>query len=322
MQKRKLKFICLLLLTFRFTYFSSQNLVPNPSFETYTACPNSADQLGYAKPWFKPSTGTPDFFNACAPAATYFNVPVTAIGNCFANSGLAMSGIVIVDDLFGSQIYREYLAVRLNTPLIASQKYFVTYHVRLPDSARYASNQINIFFGDSIYKNTFDTINVIPQIQNPVSNFVTNKISWTKLRGDFTATGGEKFLYIGNFKHPFNNDTLFVNGGSKFSYDFPYYFVDDICVSDDSLYSENWITKVDENEKNKLRIYPNPVKNYLHIENIDNGSAFQLYTIYGEKIEIEMRENHIDLSELKSGIYFLHYITQNNKDHKYKLIKQ
>lgn len=322
MQKRKLKSIWLFLFILLFSTLSSQNLVPNPSFETYTSCPNSADQLGNAKPWFKPSTGTPDYFNGCAPASTYFNVPITAVGNCLANSGVGMSGIVIIDDLFGSQIYREYLAVKLNAPLILNKKYFVTYHVRLADSARYASNQINVFFGDSINKSNFDTINIMPQVKNPSSNFIINKTSWTKLKGNFIANGGEKFLYIGDFKHPFNGDTLFVSGGNKFSYDFPYYFVDDICVSDDSLFSENWVTKIETLKKRKLTIYPNPVQSYLFLDNLESHSQLKMFDSYGEEIRIDLKTPPIDLSNLKPGIYFVICSTQDGNFYKYKLIKE
>ena len=42
-----------------------QNLVPNPGFEIYNACPSTYGELERAVPWNKPTTGSTDYFNAC-----------------------------------------------------------------------------------------------------------------------------------------------------------------------------------------------------------------------------------------------------------------
>lgn len=321
---KKIFFITLFLFQLSQFLQSQTNLVPNPSFETYTLCPNNAAQLNRCNNWFSPTTGTPDYFNACAPANSYFNVPVTEVGFSPANSGSAMAGIDVIDDIFGGPIFREYLAIKLVTPLISTKKYFITYYARLSDSSRYSTNQINLFFGDSIKKNTYDTINVIPQISNLPTNFVSSKISWTKLRGNFIANGTEKFLYIGDFKHPINNDTLYVTGGGrKLYYTFAYYFIDDICVSDDSLYSENFATYIQSFDLNNLKIYPNPIKNVLFLENYEADSNFKLYDILGSEIIIyNVKGGEINLAELKSGVYILKYETKNKRIYNYKLIKE
>ena len=300
---------------------AQSNLVPNPSFEMYDTCPNNFDQIKYAKPWFKPTTGTTDYYNACAPASSYYNVPVTSLGVCPSNSGSGMAGLDIIDNLFGSFIYREYLSIKLTTPLISSKKYYVTYHVRLADSARYATNQINIYFGDSIYKSSFDTINVVPQVQNASTNYIMSKSAWTKLKGSFIAVGGEKYLCLGDFKHPITNDTVFVGGGYKFNYTLSYYFIDDICVSDDSLFSENWITEIKNNKMNDLLFYPNPTENFLFFKNIAYNSRLQLYDIYGNEKVLEKKDSFLDFTSLASGIYFLKY-TRDNSINQYKIIKQ
>jgi Secretion system C-terminal sorting domain len=289
--------------------------------ESYTTCPNNFGQINYAKPWFRPTTGTTDYYNGCAPASTYYNVPVTSLGICPSNSGFGMAGLDVIDNIFGSFIYREYLAVKLLTPLVNSKKYYVTYYIRLADSARYATNQINIYFGDSIYKNSFDTINVIPQIQNPPSNYITTKTSWTKLQGSFIPNGGENYLYIGNFKHPMTNDTVFVNGGYKFNYTLSYYFVDDVCVSDDSLYSENWLTEIKNSKKSKFIFYPNPVENHLFIKSTESGFDFKLFDVHGIECSFERKNDFLDLTSLGAGIYFL-FCTNKGNTYQYKIVKK
>lgn len=298
------------------------NLVPNPGFETYTSCPNNADQLNYAPPWFRPSTGTPDYYNSCALPITYFNVPVTSAGYCPAQSGNGMAGFLTSETVLTTFIYREYLAVRLLNQLTTNTKFYVTYYCRLADSSRYASKSINIYFkNDSIGKNTYDTINANPQIVN--STFISNKNSWTKLRGSFTAIGTEKYMYIGNFKPNTTNDTLFAaGGGNKQYYNMPYYFIDNICVSSDSLFSENWITKLPENENViDFKFYPNPLKNVLHIEGSNLNGNINLLNIIGEEVPFTQGSYTINFENLKAGLYFLNY-KSNNKIYKYKIIKE
>jgi hypothetical protein len=301
------------------------NLVPNPSFEMYDTCPNQASQLIYATPWFPPSTGTPDYFNSCASVINGVNVPVTFIGTCNAHSGIAMSGELFYDNVSASNlIYREYLAVRLISPLVNNQKYYVTYFVRLADSARYATDDISVLFkGDSIHKTTYDTINATPQINNPTSNFITNKASWTKLKGSFISNGTEKYMYIGSFNPQKTNDTLFVSGGGRKQYNnFPYYFFDDICVSTDSLYSENWTSNINQMEESGLELFPNPVKSYLFLKNYGFNAKFKVYNMYGEEMIVRQANGYIDFSTVESNIYFLKYITEGNKSYTYKILKQ
>ena len=316
--------IIIIIIVLLFKYSHSQiNLVPNPGFETYTTCPNNSDQLNYAQPWFRPSTGTPDYYNACALPITYFNVPVTSVGYCPAQSGNGMAGFLTSETVLTVFIYREYLAVKLLNQLTTSTKYYVTYHCRLADSSRYASKSVNIFFkNDSVSKNTYDTINANPQIVNPT--FVTSKNNWTKLRGSFTSNGTEKYMYIGNFKPTVTNDTLFVTGGGrKQYYNMPYYFIDNICVSTDSTFSENWITNISENEnKNEIKIYPNPVKSALYIEGLNQLGELRLFNVLSEEVNFTIENNYINFENLNTGFYFLNYKTTNNKTYKYKIVKE
>ena len=63
-------------LTLLFMYFSTQNshgqvnLVPNPSFEEYSLCPDKESQIERVDGWFSPSNGTPDYYNYCSTSTT------------------------------------------------------------------------------------------------------------------------------------------------------------------------------------------------------------------------------------------------------------
>ena len=72
----------------------SQNLVPNPSFEDYSLCPTSSNQLSYALSWVNPtSSGSPDFYHGCS--STY---GIPSYCNCsyayqYPNLGIGYAGI-------------------------------------------------------------------------------------------------------------------------------------------------------------------------------------------------------------------------------------
>src|ERR1043166_7746227 len=72
------------------------NLVPNPGFENYSACPSSASQICSAAPWFQPTTdGTSDFFHTCALPnipAVFAGVPDNLYGSQVPHSGQGYAG--------------------------------------------------------------------------------------------------------------------------------------------------------------------------------------------------------------------------------------
>jgi type IX secretion system substrate protein len=314
---------------FTFLLFSScfcnaqTNLVPNPSFEIHDTCPDQDSQLSYAVPWFQPSTGTPDYYNACADTVTYINlvnVPVTGFGRSYAHTGIAMAGEDFYDDVAINWIYREYMAVKLTATLVNSQKYYVTYFVKLADSSRYATDAISVFFkNDSIHKSTYDTIWATPQINNTPGGFITSKTSWTKLRGSFIANGTEKYMYIGNFKPTCTNDTVFIAGGGPQSdYNYPYYYFDDICVSTDSLYSENWtgIATLNSKQHSQLNIYPNPAFNILNINAAEDIQQIQLINDIGQVLyEADIKDTtsySLSITNYPNGIYIIRIRTKNS----------
>src|SRR5688572_21903850 len=108
------------------------NLVPNPSFENYSACPPGVQSLTMAVGWINPvSNGTPDYYNACSSSAS---VPYCANGtgfDCFqfAKSGVAYAGIYG----FGYPVAnaREYAQIQLTSPLTNGKCYYVGYYLNI-----------------------------------------------------------------------------------------------------------------------------------------------------------------------------------------------
>lgn len=67
-------------------------------------------------------------------------------------------------------------------------------------------------------------------------------------------------------------------------------------------------TAIDDKQKNEIQVYPNPVKNELIVQGIEETAEVKLYDLKGSLIKaIKISENHsINLGDLPSGFYLLH----------------
>jgi len=90
--------------------------------------------------------------------------------------------------------------------------------------------------------------------------------------------------------------------------------------NDDLLYKEgdvdcdyiyhNYHFGVDENEAPAFTIYPNPANNVVYINDSSVEMQFitsqiELMDIHGQRMEIRVKDNQIDVSNLQNGIYFI-----------------
>jgi polyhydroxybutyrate depolymerase len=90
-------------------------------------------------------------------------------------------------------------------------------------------------------------------------------------------------------------------------------------------YSLSALTTVDENEqlKNILKVYPNPVSSVLNL-NLENESSVSIIIsdVLGKVVLAEASQtNSISVANLTSGIYFLSVKTQSGAEVKVKFIK-
>lgn len=232
-----------LLLVLFIGYFSisqaqNPNLVPNPSFEIITGCPSGNSQYHNATPWLKPmqSITTPDLFSTCfASAGTGCNsvsVPSNFGGIAAPRTGNNYMGMITK---YGNNL-REYLTVQLSSPLLAGETYDVGAYIMLAPFARYANNHFGIHVSASQLSQTTGccnngVINVNPSVEG--SNVVSNRSSWTLISGSYTATGGERFITLGNFK-PDNQNTITdfgsMGGGCALVTAGAYYYVEDVFL--------------------------------------------------------------------------------------------
>ncbi|PBQ30642.1 hypothetical protein CNR22_02255 [Sphingobacteriaceae bacterium] len=311
--------------------FKSQNLVPNPSFDYVTTCPTDQAQVSYAPPWFIPSNGTSDLYHSCSALSSWVNVPgPNQIGysSSYAHSGSGMAGLFHSNNMkiesLPNLMYREYIAVRLNSTLISNTKYYVSFFVKLADSCIYAGRLGMFISKDSISKSSsYDTIAAFPQISSDTTSYLFSKTKWKKITGSFISNGAEKFIYIGNFKPSIANDTLFVGPGGRapngntggHRLNMAYYYVDDVCVSSVQDYCTVW-TSIKYQSKKTFKIFPNPTNDKIKITFERHSlNSVEIIDIHGLKVNesfsVEQEEIVLDCDFLPKGVYFLKILSDS-----------
>jgi hypothetical protein len=299
------------------------NLVENPSFEFRPECDDNNGPLEEAPPWFNPTDATPDVFHECAiqvedpcpyPEMTntnawLFGVPTNAIGCQEPHTGSGYAGATFYHPGISPDfIFREYLAAPLLEPLVQGENYYVRLYVSLAERSEWAVHAIQLALSaDSITGTGFLTLPISPQLTNAVGDFITDKNGWTELSWEYTATGGERFIYIGNFQ---SNDDIEIQYALPDSIDplwhnNSYYYIDDIYVGTDLLSTDVEI------EASELHIWPNPVDDILRIS-LNNQTARRLFlfSVDGKLLLEKYYPDHpfdiyLNIGSLSSGVYII-----------------
>jgi gliding motility-associated-like protein len=210
----------------------AQNLVPNPSFEDTISCPTGVYQFNnVVDVWFNPTAGSPDYFNRCYEGLFGVGIPANLLGYQEAQDGDAYTGFFTRHISDETSNLREYIAIELSDELEAGIEYFWCMYVSLADSVEYYSNNIGIALTEEMVTD-FSTPYMLLELpvygnwDTPVSDYV----DWTKIGGVFTAQGGEKFLYIGNFFN--DNETEWIKfQDSEFGLlAAAYYYIDNVYL--------------------------------------------------------------------------------------------
>jgi hypothetical protein len=202
------------------------NLVPNPSFESYTICPPGISPPFTATGWTLPTGGTSDLYNSCAPISSNVNAPQNSFGLQNPRTGNGYAGFILRPS---NPNYREYLEVPLTATLTAGHTYQVSFYLSLADQAKWAIDKIGAFLSPTSVGPiaTAPVLPYTPQIMNPIGNYITNKTGWTLISGNYVATGVETHLVIGNFYNDALTIPLMGQGGF---YPGSYYYIDDVSV--------------------------------------------------------------------------------------------
>ena len=199
------------------------NLVLNPSFESYSACPTGSSQIDYASPW-KGTNNSTDYYNACAPSCVVSVPCQTTASYQYAHTGVAIAGMWFLNN-YGLD-KREYIQGTLFDTLMP-HCYKVSFFVNNHNSIKYAINNFGLYFSTDTFTTSWSPAPYIPQVVNFNNKIINDTLNWIEISGIYVANGGEKYITIGNFKDDANTDTLDTGNGT---YPGAYYYIDDVSV--------------------------------------------------------------------------------------------
>ncbi|HWY12716.1 MAG TPA: T9SS type A sorting domain-containing protein [Bacteroidia bacterium] len=316
------------LVAFTSIFYSQTNLVPNPSFESYDACPTNQNQVYHAIGWSS-YRQAPAYLNACASQFSGVSVPNNVCGYQYAATG---SGYMALYTYFPSSAdNREYIGCILNAPLVIGTKYYVTLKTSLCniDSALWyntATDHLGIRFSTIPYSFSSPApINNFAQVYS--TTIIKDTLNWIKISGSFVADSIYKYLAIGNFFDNVITNKFFFYTGSNYA---AAYFIDDVCVSTDSNFCSNWTGIKENNSFSSILIYPNPFLDFTTIDLVNTNEepvTVILYNVSGQIIKtyegIKAEKLIIKTENLPAGIYFLKIADKNGHINKHaKIIRQ
>jgi hypothetical protein len=286
-------------LIFRVFAGYGQNLVTNPSFEDTVRCPANLSDVSACYGWYSCSP-TPDYYNACN--TDLVAIPRNFTGFQWPSSGKAYMGLIARSPFSGAN--REIIGSQLSPPLIIGKKYFVSFKASLSDRSLYACNNLGVRFSTNLIMTAGSPdLNNNPQMYSDKVN--QNFEGWTRVSGSFLADSGYKYFMIGNFFA--DSLTSLVNSSSPAAlHGSAYYYIDDVCISEDSFTCMSSVVIDDQVENPAIKIYPNPVGDLLYIQSEPGLSEISILDCnFRELLKVSFNNStSINVEDLNAGIYF------------------
>jgi len=304
---------------------TGQNLVPNPSFEEFIECPDSALELDIegAYPW-ESFHGSPDFFHECDETGMMSTPSSLVYGYQVPFHGVGQTGFIA--QAF-NPINREALGVELVHPLVPGIDYYVTMQIVRGwgggghSNCNCGVNNNGIKFTTRAY-DAWDFVPIDNQAHIYQQEVYMDTVNWMQVHGWFTADSAYTHLAIGNFFEPAFNTVINLNG-----YDFlnTYYFVEAVCVSPYIQDCEWAINKIPElKPEANLFLFPNPFDDRIEVTASQKVEEIRLFDALGRMIlsafpkdsSFEMATHH-----LGKGLYMATVRFENGKTLSKKIIK-
>ena len=304
----QMKYIITTLFFFGILTIEGQNLVNNPSFETYSRCGvMNVNDLSGLPNWHTIAPGTADYHHVCGDPNTGASVPNNWLGYQKPYDGHAYIGIFC---FMKTVLSREYVQTRLISPLIAGQRYRISFFISLSDYSSFAVNNIGaVLSNDSINlrdSSSLGIFHLIPAINT--TEIIYDTVNWTKVTGVYKANGGEQFLVLGNFYPDEKTSVELLMGTAGYSY----YYIDAVSV-----------IPLDATACTEFTVYPNPSEGIINIESAcQTIEQIRIYSATGQLVKvIQGNTRSIDVRNLPAALYLLVATTVENKRLVKKIIK-
>ncbi|NER10601.1 Outer membrane protein OmpA [Muriicola jejuensis] len=209
-----------------------QNLVLNPSFEEHRACPEKLGNFNTdLVSWTTPTLGSTDYFHGCSDA---MGTPENFNGTQLADFGQGYAGFY----LYAPNDYREYMQATLSSPLVEGVTYELSFFVSLAERSDFAINAFGVVFSNEplqfeIQKDLSkhhlysDPNNPFSYVEIGYSHFANDKKEWMLVTTSYTASGGERYMTLGNFKNNARTRKFLIKKDAKQG---AYYYVDMVSL--------------------------------------------------------------------------------------------
>lgn len=157
-----------------------RSVIPNHSFEQYTACPDYLSQMHYAAPWVQATTNrglgvaTTDYFNTCGYLGASASMVPFPDGN-------GIAGIIVEND------YKEYAGTCLLSPLQAGTQYRLTFNVASVKDGHPDCNDGDVSIYEALNLTLYGTVNCTALPAQNTMDAPTADPNW-KILGSTTYT--------------------------------------------------------------------------------------------------------------------------------------
>ncbi|MCF8408803.1 MAG: gliding motility-associated C-terminal domain-containing protein [Crocinitomicaceae bacterium] len=238
----QLKYLGYILL-FCFSTLKAQNLITNPSFEDIDSCYGQPAGIGFdvfkwsgCKGWSNPIKSSSDLW--CQNPIVGNTVPPNTITYQKPRTGENMVGLLINSGNVVS--YREFIQNEIEDPLVSGKTYKISFYYSLgwgSESGYCPANQFGVYGSTTLVKDTsaYWLSQLSPLGVSDGINFIDDTLNWSSCEITFTASGGERFLTIGNFQDSTNttfNEPCDTNLWNGISYAGAYYYLDDFSLNE------------------------------------------------------------------------------------------
>lgn len=300
--------ICIGLQFLTLNICNAQNLVLNGNFEDTLYCPNRTHSFEALTFWNNPSYATPDFFHRCdTDFMSHTGVPTNWLGYQEPHSGNGYAGIYLRQTK--GYIWHEYIEGALKETLVANDCYHFKMFINLADSCSYTTDDIAVYFSDTLYKSKLSglVLPLKPQIVNDPNN-IMDTINWLIVESEYIAKGGENYIIIGNFK----SDAETTSKVSKPNgWDHIYCYIDDVSLTKYLPCNTSSINPYNTT----IKVFPNPVLDQLNIS-IENNNLSELI-IFDITLRTLIKKSFrgeilVSTNQFRNGVYF-YQVTDGNK---------
>lgn len=207
---------------------NSANIVPNPGFEEYSGVPlgwfySGEDFTRVMKFWSSPTAASPDIYGPKVYIPKHWRQK--GFGTVGPKSGQSMIGITTFGCEEGKPHCREYVQIQLTEPIVAGQRYAVSYWYQ-PLQRSVRNNHLGICFTQEPISDATDSLlNHTTDID--ASEILQSEEEWKQFSTEWTSDFEAQYLVLGNFKS--DEETKMVIPPSQ-ALGFGYYYIDDVLI--------------------------------------------------------------------------------------------